>query len=350
MKSIKNYRPAIIRLFEQGFRVMEISRMLQVKRQTVSKAIKRFQETGTNEDRKGRGRPRTANISVIRRKILRRIKRNPSTQKNSTRKLAKAVGISVGSVHGILKRTGMKARKLVKAHGITKEQKLKRLTRCKNLLRRFAAGRYRRILFTDEKWFDVEQAYNHQNDRVYSKEPLSPEEAIVFRKQNPQQVMVWAGVTYNGKTDLIFVPPGVKVKGPEYRSMLEDKVQPWTQRHFGQEDWTFQQDGAPSHKAKETQQWIAKNFPDWITVDISPQRPGEWPANSPDLNPMDYSIWSILESKACTKPHASIEALKTDLIKAWKEITMETINKAIDDFPKRLRACINVAGGHFEHT
>lgn len=55
-----------------------------------------------------------------------------------------------------------------------------------------------------------------------------------------------------------------------------------------------------------------------------------------------------MESKACAKPHASIEALKKDLIKAWNEIPMEIINKAVDDFPKRLRACIKAEGGHFE--
>jgi hypothetical protein len=75
---------------------------------------------------------------------------------------------------------------------------------------------------------------------------------------------------------------------------------------------------------------------------------GDWPSNSPELNVMDYSIWGILEAKACAKPHASIEALKRDLIKAWDEIPLETIAKAVDDFPKRLKKCIEANGGHFE--
>ena len=45
-------------------------------------------------------------------------------------------------------------------------------------------------------------------------------------------------------------------------------------------------------------------FPECIDVDISPQRNnGEWPLNSPDLNVLDYSLWSILEAEACSKPH-----------------------------------------------
>ena len=59
--------------------------------------------------------------------------------------------------------------------------------------------------------------------------------------------------------------------------------------------------------------------------------------NSPDLNLLDYSIWSILEQKACAKPHKTVESLKRALIKAWNEISVETLAKIVDDFPKRLK-------------
>ena len=70
--------------------------------------------------------------------------------------------------------------------------------------------------------------------------------------------------------------------------------------------------------------------------------------NSPDLNPLDYSIWSILEEKACQKPHPNVESLKRALKKAWKEISLETLEKIVDNFPKRLKACVDANGGHFE--
>ena len=73
-----------------------------------------------------------------------------------------------------------------------------------------------------------------------------------------------------------------------------------------------------------------------------------WPPNSPDLNPLDYSIWSILEEKACSKPHPNLDSLKKALTKAWNEISLETLIKTVDDFPKRLAACIAANGGYFE--
>ena len=52
--------------------------------------------------------------------------------------------------------------------------------------------------------------------------------------------------------------------------------------------------------------------------------------------------------EACLKPHQSIEALKKSLVKAWNAIPQEIIDKAVDDFPKRLKKCIEAGGGHFE--
>ena len=123
--------------------------------------------------------------------------------------------------------------------------------------------------------------------------------------------------------------------------MLKDNVVPWATEHFGEDNWTFQQDSAPAHKAKLTQEWISENFPDFISAQ-------EWPPYSPDLNPMDYSIWSILESKACAKSHKTLATLKTDLQKAWCELSLDTIAKIVDNFPKKLNLCVDAGGGHFE--
>lgn len=172
----------------------------------------------------------------------------------------------------------------------------------------------------------------------------------------PQGVMVWAGVGYNAKAPLIFVKAGVKINTDVYRKEILKPTEQWAAEHYGIDDegywndWTFQQDGAPSHTSiKEdpekfrvpTQKWLAKHFPDFIRKD-------EWPAASPDLNPLDYSIWSILESEVNAQPHTSVESLEQAIIAAYDNLNQETINKAIDDWPKRLDKVIEANGGRFE--
>lgn len=332
-------RDVIVRLFQEGRKQSDIARSLNLSMQLVSKAIKRYKETGSNKDRPGKGRKRNINITKIQRKIKSRIQRNPRT---STRKLAKSTGISKSSTHRILKNVlHLKAYKLKKANALDDNNKATRLDRCKAMKRRFANGRHRSILFSDEKIFTIEQAYNSQNDRIWSLEAPTQEERIVSRKQKPKSVMIWAGVTHNGKTPLVFVDDNMKINKESYRAILETKLLPWAQEHFGEDQWTFQQDSAPAHKSKDTQNWIRSNFPDFISKE-------EWPPYSPDLNPMDYSIWSILESKACAKPHKSVKSLKLALKKEWNKLSLETLKNVVDNFPKRLDLCIKAGGGHFE--
>ena len=336
---MKSNRPVIIRLHEEGRSISEIAQALKLVKSTVSRTIKRYKELGNFNDRHRSGRPRTATTANNRRKVKTRIERNP---RRSARKIAKDIGVPRESVRRMIKNDlQLKPYKLQEAHLLTEAMMATRLQRCKALKRRFAAGRHRSILFSDEKIFTIEQFHNHQNDRIWSsKAPLK--EKIVGRSQKPKSIMVWAGVTYNGKTPLVFIDEGVKVNQELYLTqILQQKLVPWTAEHFGDQKFTFQQDSAPAHKARNVQDWCKGNFPDFITSQ-------QWPPYSPDLNPMDFSIWGILEAKACAKPHKSLEALRRSLNAAWETLPLETVCKAVDQFPKRLKSCINVQGGYIE--
>ena len=72
------------------------------------------------------------------------------------------------------------------------------------------------------------------------------------------------------------------------------------------------------------------------------------PPYSPDLNPMDYSIWSILETKACAKTQTNIESLKASLKREWDEIPQETLRAAVEAFPRKLNAVTQKKGGYIE--
>jgi len=72
-----------------------------------------------------------------------------------------------------------------------------------------------------------------------------------------------------------------------------------------------------------------------------------WPSSSPDLNPLDYKLWRVLEERACTCRYPNLVSLKAAIVKAAGEIPLEVIHECIDEWPKRLRLCIAKKGSYF---
>ena len=93
-----------------------------------------------------------------------------------------------------------------------------------------------------------------------------------------------------------------------------------------------------------TQQWLAAHCQDFTDKDSRPP-------NSPDINPLDYHVWGSMLQNFChlhLQPK-DISELKSALVKILEELPQDAIWKSIANFRKRLRACVNADGGHFEH-
>jgi hypothetical protein len=74
----------------------------------------------------------------------------------------------------------------------------------------------------------------------------------------------------------------------------------------------------------------------------------DWSSESPDLNPLDYKLWAVLEDMACCKHHSNLDSLKRSLVKTAAEIPLELVNAAIAEWKERFKACIGTKGSHFE--
>jgi len=57
---------------------------------------------------------------------------------------------------------------------------------------------------------------------------------------------------------------------------------------FQNRPWLFQQDFAPVHKTKTSQQWLENHVLKFISSDY-------WSSASPKINPLDYKLWPVLE-------------------------------------------------------
>ena len=103
--------------------------------------------------------------------------------------------------------------------------------------------------------------------------------------------MVSAGVSWNGKTDIFFLDTDVcEVDSARCIRVLDDELLPGCRR-LHPHNFILLQDGVASHRIRQTQQQLIENTP----PAVHPQC--DWPPNSPDLNPLDYSVWNALWEK-----------------------------------------------------
>ena len=107
--------------------------------------------------------------------------------------------------------------------------------------------------------------------------------------------------------------PGVKVNGEYYRNvLLIEKMLPaiWG---MSSDFFIFQQDSAPAHRANDTIALLRRETPSFIGPEL-------WLANSPDLNPVDYRIWGLIQERVYQTAIRDIDELKERLIVVLAEL------------------------------
>ena len=112
-------------------------------------------------------------------------------------------------------------------------------------------------------------------------------------------------------------------------------------RRMSGDIFIFQQDSAPAHRARDTIELLRHETPDFIGPDV-------WPANAPDLTPVDYRIWGLIQERVYQTAIRDIDDLKQRLTCVWAELKQSVIDKAIEQWRPRLRACIRAKGQHFK--
>jgi transposase len=284
MKS-KDLQKLVLSKYENGDGPTKIFRDLNgaISLATIERWCKSIRESGSIDLSRSSGRSRTIRTKATIQKVKRRLNRQKGV---STRKLASDLGISRTSVQRVLKDDlQLQAYKTQTEPLLTDEHKEKRMKFANWVRTNFRKEDTMKILFSDEKMFDIDGAYNCRYDRIWTvnRAEADIKGGIRRKRKFPQKVMVWLEVCSKGVSPLVIFENGT-VDHDRYIKEVLPVALKYGNKMFGN-DWTFQQDGAKPHIHGKSQEWCTKHFPSFIDKN-------HWPPNSPDLNPLDYCVWN----------------------------------------------------------
>ncbi len=213
-----------------------------------------------------------------------RIRNDPTT---SLRAHSRDMGISTRTMRRMANDIGAKSLVKLRVPLLSEMQKTRRLEHSQALLDELKRRPEDTVFFfSDEKNFLLEPVHNRRNDRVLQfKGEEDVPERLVRHTKHPASLMFLGVVASTGHVSPpIFFERGFRLGQEKYLEKLKDLV-PWMKGIAGGRPLVFQQDLAPAHSARSVQRYLE----DQLGRDgfWSAQK---WPACSPDLNPLDFSI------------------------------------------------------------
>ncbi|GFT47851.1 transposable element Tcb2 transposase [Trichonephila clavipes] len=288
---------------EMGLSQADAARRLNVSRSVVQRLWDQYQSEDSVSRRPVPGRPRATTPAEDRFLALSARRRRTTTVPQLIADHFQASGrrISATTVQNRLHNAGLYARRPVVCVPLNGRQRRNRLCWAREHVS-WTQQQWASVLFTDESRFTMER------------------------------------ISLGGHTDL-HVFHGGTVTGLRYRDeILDPYVRPYAAA-IGN-DFILMDDNARPHRARIVEEYLEDHGLERM----------EWPARSPDLNPIEH-LWDYLgkEVVALNPPPRSLHELKQGLLCVWSSLPIPVSDNLINSMGNRCRQCIQVRGGHIPY-
>jgi hypothetical protein len=196
-------------------------------------------------------------------------------------------------------------------------------------------GDWAKVIFADEASFEIGKRVGQV--RVWRR----PNEKYLLPCLAPSftsgrsSVMVWGAITATTRSPLIQLPKGERSGADFVRNVYDACLGDFWPGHPDSANMTLLEDGAPVHRCRVTSEWRnAKGL-----------QKLKWPANSPDLNPIE-NLWYLIKAKVEAAPRAHTPDEMFTMVKGeWEKCTQTYIASLIGSMPERVAAVIAAKGG-----
>ncbi|PPR07271.1 hypothetical protein CVT26_012431 [Gymnopilus dilepis] len=300
----------------------------------------KYQETGSTKNRPRSGRPKKVTERLERALIRNAVKE----RRKPFRELGNAMpgNLSEGTIRNVLDEHGYHRRIARKVPYLTDDHKRKR-KHWAELYRRFRKRQWRKPIWSDECYIYLGDSRGKVYVTRLAEEEYNENCLVPKFKQSSLRVMIWGCIAKGKKGPLVVLEyPGGKGGGMNSEryitQVLEGALKPFFQElKQARRGPIFQQDGAASHRSKETLKWLSDHGIPLM----------DHPPNSPDLSPIE-PVWHELKTIIRARPHPPTSA--PELIQAvkdaWEMLPISVIDKYIDSMPERVQAVLDADGGH----
>jgi transposase len=194
------------------------------------------------------------------------------------------------------------------------------------------AGWWSRVLWSDESYIRMSHFYGRPRVWRTPREVLRGKCLRPTWKGDRQGLMVWGTMSANGVGTIRVIRD--TVTSTVYQDLLRRHVILDAIRLCGLR-YLFQQDNAPPHTAQGTRRVMSE-----LGLRVM-----EWPAQSPDLNPIEH-LWCLLKMRVYRRGARSLDQLEAYIKEEWAKITPEECARLVRSMPRRIRRVVDNDGGN----
>ena len=246
-------------------------------------------------------------------------------------------GLADQTVRKRLREKGIKSFLRKKKPLISKENERKRMEWCR-AHESWTTEDWEKVLWSDESPFGLRfkgarRIYCRADERYLPKN-------LQATVKHQQKFNLWGCFSASGVGSLHRIHGSGKngaMCKEDYLKILEEEAVQSGQELLG-EGFIFQQDNDPKHTSLAVKDRLAQHGAEGTLINLP------WPAQSPDLNPIEH-VWGHLDRRTKDRKCRNLEELMVELRRGWEELPEDYLKKLVHSMPRRIQKVLEAKGG-----